>query len=106
MAKKKISKKQAEHRKYLKSKEWKNVRERYYSSKLIQVCYVCEKNSVRLDLHHRTYDRWGKERLTDLTPVHRKCHNQIHKLHRKYRKTITLWEATSLARNNFRKKNT
>ena len=102
--KRKLSAKQLEHKKYLRSPEWKTLKERYYSSKLIQVCYVCEKDALKLDLHHRTYDRWAAERLTDLVPVHRKCHKQIHRLHRKHRATLTLWQATTLARDNFRKR--
>lgn len=103
MGKRKLSQKQKDHRAYLRSAEWKSTKERYYSSKLIQVCYVCEKGG-KLDLHHRTYERWGKERLTDLVPVHRNCHKKIHRLHNKNKKTMTLWEATTLARTNYREK--
>lgn len=104
MTRRKMSQKQKDHRAYLRSAEWKKTKERYFKSKLIQVCYVCEKATGKLDLHHRTYERWGNERLTDLTPVHRTCHKKIHRLYSKNKKTMTIWEATTLARTNYRKK--
>ncbi len=97
MARKK-SAKQIEHARYLHSKEWKLVRERYWSSKLPKTCYVCGSSRLPMDLHHRTYDRHGHERLTDLVPVHRKCHKSIHRYHRSNR-NLSLWEATAAMKN-------
>jgi len=32
------------------------------------------------DLHHRTYDRLGQERLADLMPLCRPCHDRAHQI--------------------------
>ena len=90
------SKKQKEYQKYLRSKEWKATRERYWNSKLPKVCYVCLGTGT-LALHHRTYERLGSERLTDLVPVHNGCHKKIHSFHNRNRH-LTLWEATAAVR--------
>lgn len=93
----KLSPKQKAHRAYLRSPEWEAVRERYWSSKLPKICFVCLDPELPMDLHHRTYERFGKERLTDLVPVHRKCHKKIHRFHRKNR-SMSLWDATAEVR--------
>lgn len=91
------SAKQLEHAKYLNSKEWKATRQRYFDSKLPQCCYVCLGKRGPFHLHHRTYERWGREHLRDLVPVHKTCHRKIHRFHNKNRK-MTLWEATAAVR--------
>ena len=39
-------------------------------------CRVCDRGppNVRLDVHHRNYDRFGRERVEDLTTLCRECH--------------------------------
>ena len=32
------------------------------------------------DLHHRSYDRLGRERFDDLMPLCRGCHEQLHRV--------------------------
>jgi hypothetical protein len=32
------------------------------------------------NLHHRSYDRLGRERFDDLTPLCRACHEQLHRI--------------------------
>lgn len=93
----KLSPKQKAHRKYLASAEWKAKRARYWASKLPKECYVCRKINLPMDLHHRTYERFENERLTDLVPVHRKCHKKIHRYHNKNRH-LSLWDATAEVR--------
>lgn len=62
-------------------------------------CYVCGKKSGSLELHHRTYKNLGNERLMDLVPVHRECHELIHKLYRERAdKRDGLWQMTKKAR--------
>ncbi|MGH9062569.1 MAG: hypothetical protein ACRDZQ_04615 [Acidimicrobiales bacterium] len=34
----------------------------------------------RDDLHHRCYDRLGHERQDDLVPLHRACHDHLHRV--------------------------
>jgi len=71
------------YRAYLKTKHWKNLRLRYKRSKLPWKCYVCG-STERLQLHHRSYRRVGRERLQDLIPMCRACHSEIHRLERRH----------------------
>ena len=59
---------------YIRSNAWQRKRRQYFASKMWKtyptgraagkhVCYVCGSDD-RLDLHHRTYKRLGKERST------------------------------------------
>lgn len=66
---------------YLHTPHWKRKRE----SKLRAVghrCQVCDRRSGTLDVHHRTYDRLGKELDEDLTVLCRECHNIFHEQRR------------------------
>ena len=91
--KKRLTPRQRAHAAYLRSPHWKELRKRWWASKYPKECYVCLGPNLPMDLHHRTYERYGCERLTDLVPVHKGCHRKIHNYHRKHRK-LTLWEAT------------
>ncbi len=46
------------------------------------VCAACGGpwDPRRGDLHHRDYRRLGTETFTDLVPLHRACHDQLHEL--------------------------
>lgn len=72
---------------YLRSDHWQNVKTRYRTSKLPQSCVVC--GAERVDLHHRTYERLGRERLTDLVPLCREHHGEAHRLRQKKQMTDT-----------------
>lgn len=61
---------------YLKSEHWKDLRARYFKSKLPRTCKICE--SSRVELHHRSYKRLGHERLDDLIPLCRTHHQALH----------------------------
>ncbi len=44
-------------------------------------CVLCNRgwrNGVQLNMHHRTYNRWGKEGIGDLTTLCRKHHAEFH----------------------------
>jgi hypothetical protein len=61
---------------YLGSPEWQRKR-RVALAQAEHRCQVC--NGAReLDVHHRTYERLGDERPTDLTVLCRRCHNLFH----------------------------
>ena len=62
---------------YLQSDHWQEVRKR----KLKQAGYKCEAcgEKVKLDIHHLTYERLGKERLDDLQALCRDCHVKAEK---------------------------
>jgi hypothetical protein len=64
-----------EYRRYLRSAHWRDVKKRYRASKFPQSCFCGE---TRVDLHHRTYKRLGRERLSDLVPLCRKHHDEVH----------------------------
>jgi hypothetical protein len=61
---------------YLESPEWQDIRKR----KLKQARYKCELCNATgtLDVHHRTYERRGDERLSDLIVLCRECHSKHH----------------------------
>jgi len=61
---------------YIQSPKWKKKRLMaliHYGEK----CDKCGANK-RLDVHHLTYERFGKELLADLQILCRKCHDAVH----------------------------
>ena len=81
---------------YIRSEEWKQTKLRYLKSKMPKVCFVCEAPwSNAFEFHHRTYKRLGKERLMDIAPVCRQCHQAIHELEKT---GMHVWQATKRAR--------
>jgi len=72
---------------YLKSEHWQSFRKRFYrDSKIVikqwkkygyLVCDICQEEG-RLNLHHKTYKRLGKERLGDVFMICNDCHKKIH----------------------------
>jgi 5-methylcytosine-specific restriction endonuclease McrA len=63
---------------YLNSDHWKDVRKKFWASKLPKYCGGCG-SKKGLSLHHKTYKRLGSERLTDFILVCNDCHLKIHK---------------------------
>lgn len=63
------------YRLYLKTQHWKRIRalalDRYGDS-----CVLCNQRPV--DVHHRTYERLGRERLDDLVVLCDPCHATYH----------------------------
>lgn len=91
------------YKEYLNSSCWHNTKQRFYKSKLAKrdskgnlCCGHCRRNDIVLHLHHRTYKRVGKERLSDLELVCELCHAFIHELAFKY--NISIIKATNKAR--------
>lgn len=62
---------------YLSSAGWYVFRDFYRRSGRSQRCQVCSTGS-RIELHHRTYVRLGREELDDVIPACRDCHRAIH----------------------------
>lgn len=67
-----------DYRKYLKSPEW--------AAKRIQIivrdnrqCQHCRVGGKYLQVHHKTYDRFGAELLTDLITLCPTCHQAEHR---------------------------
>lgn len=73
---------------YLASAHWAGVRMRWKASNMFKgwVChsYGCDSRDG-LSLHHWTYERVGREELSDLMLVCRDCHKRIHQLERRGR---------------------
>jgi phage terminase large subunit GpA-like protein len=61
---------------YIKSPQWKEKRLRALKT-WGNVCQMCG-SSNRIEVHHKTYDRLGKELMTDLMIVCHSCHEKIH----------------------------
>ena len=64
---------------YLKSSRWRNMR----LAKFNEVGYRCEKcgcegDAMKIDVHHKTYERLGNERMSDLEVLCRYCHKVKH----------------------------
>jgi hypothetical protein len=61
---------------YLRTPEWKALR----TQKLKQVGFACEfcSSRINLNVHHRTYERRGYERLNDLRVLCNACHSKLH----------------------------
>lgn len=62
---------------YLKTAHWHELRRRVFERDGYR-CTRCP-NKTRLEAHHLTYERLGRELLTDLTTLCFDCHRQIHK---------------------------
>ena len=58
---------------YLKTAQWKNIR-----AVMLKLsdgkCARCGHGLPDLEVHHKTYERLGKERMTDLEVLCRTCH--------------------------------
>jgi hypothetical protein len=66
---------------YLRSKQWREFKERYKNSELPQHCIGCGEVSVQL--HHTTYVRVCREELDDVVPLCGLCHMAEHKIERR-----------------------
>lgn len=72
-----------EYDKYINSPQWKRLRE-YAIKKAGGVCQICgiSKYSVCLEVHHKTYERFKHERLSDLLVVCPDCHEKVDNIRR------------------------
>lgn len=59
---------------YLRTPHWKHLREDKVRAAGHR-CQLCNRGSVTLNVHHRTYERLGEELDEDLTVLCRDCHN-------------------------------
>ena len=62
---------------YMESEEWDEKR-RETLRRAGYCCRHCGITGVPLDVHHETYERYGDEKLSDLTALCRDCHNEKH----------------------------
>lgn len=66
------------YQEYLQTSEWQERRKRHLES-VDYRCQVCNATSKPIDIHHRTYERRGDERYTDLLALCRDCHALFHR---------------------------
>jgi phage terminase large subunit GpA-like protein len=107
-----VKKNNIDYNEYIQSSAWQKKRKQFFESRMWNtyphgkvakkfVCYCCGSDE-RLDLHHRTYKRFGNERIsTDLIPVCRTCHTEIHK---KQKSGTQLWKATKRTKKKIQRK--
>jgi 5-methylcytosine-specific restriction endonuclease McrA len=63
---------------YLETPEWRVTR-RHATKAAEDKCQRCGRLSRRLDVHHRTYERLGREdSMSDLEVLCRQCHQKEH----------------------------
>lgn len=65
----------SEYQTYLASREWARLRE-FVRQRSGGLCERCLKNPMQA-VHHRTYERVGKERATDLIAICNPCHEFV-----------------------------
>ena len=63
--------------KYLQTPHWKGKREARVRDAGHR-CQLCNRGSVTLNVHHRTYERLGEELDGDLTVLCQDCHHTFH----------------------------
>jgi 5-methylcytosine-specific restriction endonuclease McrA len=62
---------------YLKTEHWKAIRRRALK-KAGSSCQLCNKSDTTLNVHHRTYERRGKEKCVDVIVLCQPCHAKHH----------------------------
>lgn len=62
---------------YLQTDHWQSMRKAAMANAQYR-CQVCNTNNDTLDVHHRTYERRGREHPSDLTVLCRYCHETYH----------------------------
>ncbi len=65
------------YREYLQTPEWQETRKRIMKRAGFR-CQVCNAYGVRLNVHHRTYERRGYEHDRDLIVLCENCHQIFH----------------------------
>lgn len=71
---------------YMRTRHWKLVKERY-KRKHKYMCVECGSREKGLHLHHKTYERIGQERDSDLIYLCQGCHVMEHKRLRRVKNT-------------------
>lgn len=99
-----------DYQRYLRSAHWQSLRLRKLSEQprlpRVRLCYLCDHcrrfiHIFGINVHHRTYERLGRERLDDLEVLCEGCHCIEHKIDppawwRRY--PMRPWDRTAYAR--------
>jgi len=65
------------YREYLRTPEWQGRRRQHLQSSSYR-CQLCNSKDVILNVHHRTYERRGREYYKDLITLCEDCHKTFH----------------------------
>src|SRR3990167_3094341 len=68
---------------YIASPEWRARKKKLWRGTNLHrypFCRCCLRSTKKLELHHKTYVRLGREKMSDLIPVCRDCHGRIHEI--------------------------
>lgn len=90
---------------YLRGNHWQAFRAAWVPRRTRNgraVCEFCLAGHLRLDLHHRTYKRLGRERLNDVVLICSDCHGRVHRWYAEGRKS--LWTITKAVQGTARKR--
>ena len=63
------------YREYIQSEEWSRKRE--YVLLVYKSCACCG-SAIRLQVHHKTYDNIGNEKMDDMIVLCNDCHKMLH----------------------------
>lgn len=70
---------------YIRSEKWQLKRQAWFDRNG-RYCRACGTTRGPIELNHRTYERLGRERFSDLVAMCRPCHNSLTKYHRRNRR--------------------
>jgi hypothetical protein len=104
-----LSPRKAAYLAYMKSPAWRAFRvawwARYDTLNPVRRCYCCGitwQDARGLELHHRTYERLGREKWEDIVAVCSRrgngCHQWITRLQRSRTTTMSIWQITEARR--------
>lgn len=70
------------YNKYINGPRWAAKREAWFNA-FGKFCRACGTTYGPIQLHHMTYDRLGRERMSDLIALCSKCHREVEALYRR-----------------------
>lgn len=62
---------------YLCSPHWQVFKQEFWNQ-THRICFSCKSTHQPLSIHHLTYKRLGKEKISDVVPLCTSCHEKIH----------------------------
>lgn len=89
---------------YMRSKHWRKFRKKMWKQKPHR-CWICNMETQKLDLHHKTYKNLGNEKANQVIFLCRPCHSKLHRtLWKNTNKKVNLWNIAGKMK-RFRNKN-
>ena len=92
-----------EYNAYLQTTHWKEIKTKFWNSKLRKNCHVC-RSYKNINLHHRSYNHLWEERIAiDILPLCERCHKDVHFTHPILGKTPLDWKSLTTRMRRLRK---